>query len=187
MTTLYSIITLCTAALLATIVYRVFLRPRHTPGRGKLPALPMTQLQKRAWLGLAIGVAVSIALVVMLLALGPTQFFADPATRLTFYGILAGSGLLWGLVCWHTRQPSGVTLDERDRAILAHAPAVQSGLILFTLAAWMIGLTEAYRAEGSIPVVFASLIFWSSWIMYLLGLSLGVLYGYWRAQFDAQG
>lgn len=187
MGTLYSIIALVTAALLLTIAYRALIRTRDTPNRDELPALPMTQLQKRAWLGLVIGVLVSIALAVMLLARGPTQFFAEAAARFTFYGILAGGGLLWGLVYWRTRLPSGVTLDERDRSILAHAPAIQSGLVLLTLAAWMIGLTEAYRADGSIPIVFASLIFWSGWIMHMLGLAIGVLYGYWRAQSDAQG
>ena len=187
MDTFYSVIALFAAALLVIIMYRAFFRVRRTPGRDELQALPKTQLQKRAWLGLVIGVLVSIALSVLLAARGPTQFFADDATRLTFYGILAGGGLLWGLVYWLTRQPSGVTLDERDRAIFAGAPAIQSGLVLLTLAAWMIGLTEAYRAEGSIPIAFASLIFWSGWVVHMLGLSIGVLYGYWRAQSDAQG
>jgi hypothetical protein len=187
MDTFYFVIALVTAALLVSIMYRAFFRGRRTPRRDELQALPMTQLQKRAWLGLAIGVLVSITLTALLAARGPTQFFADDATRFTFYGILAGGGLLWGLVYWLTRQPSGVSLDERDRAILARAPAIQSGLILLTLAAWMIGLTEAYRAEGSIPIVFASLIFWSGWMMHMLGLSIGVLYGFWRAQSGVQG
>ncbi len=179
------VIAFVVVALLVTTFYLKLVRT-SSPTEG-LPQLPMTPLQIRAWLGLGIGIAVSTAIVVLLLKHGPTQFFDDNATRYTFYGLLGGGGLLWALVYLLTRPARGVPLDERDRAILAHAPAVQSGLILISLGVWMIGLTEAYRTEGSIPIVFATLIFWSSWIMHMLGLSLGVLVGYWRARTHAQG
>ena len=181
------VIALVVASLLVITFYlKLFRSPSHD-GIESLPKLPMTLLQKRAWFGLGIGLTVTAGIVVLMLSRGVTQFLDNDETRYAFYGLIGAGGLLWLLVYLLTRQPTGVPLDERDRAILDHAPAIQSGLILISLAFWMIGLTEVYRAEGSIPIVFASLIFWSSWIMHMLGLSIGILFGYWRARTHAQG
>jgi len=186
MTFLHPIIALIVVALLAITIYLRFIRTSANSRIDGLPKLPMTLLQKRAWLGLAIGIAVSAAVVLLILSQGLTQFYDDDGTRHIFYGLLGAGGLLWLLVYLLTRRPTANPLDERDRAILAHAPAFQSGLILISLGFWMIGLTESYRDEGSIPIVFASLIFWSGWMMHMLGLSLGVIYGYWRARTYAE-
>jgi hypothetical protein len=180
-------IALVVAALLVLTFYFKLVRTSSHSGLEDLPKLPMTLLQKRAWFGLGIGLAVTAGVLLLMLSRGPTQIFDDAATRYSFYGLIGIGGLLWLLVYLLTRHPTGVPMDERDRAILAHAPAIQSGLIVISLAFWMIGLTEVYRDEGAIPIVFATLIFWSSWIMHMLGLSIGVLFGYWRARTHAEG
>ena len=181
------VIALVVASLLVITFYLKLVRSPSREGLEGLPKLPMTLLQKRAWLGLGIGLAVTAGVVALMLTRGVTQFFDDDETRYAFYGLIGVGGLLWLLVYLLTRQPTGVPMDERDRAILAHAPAIQSGLIIISLAFWMIGLTEAYRDEGAIPIVFATLIFWSGWVVHILGLSIGVLFGYWRARTHAQG
>ena len=182
MTFLNLTIAIIVAVLLIITFYLKLIRPYSTTESERITGLPMTPLQVRAWFGLGIGVAVSAAVVVLVSRLGPTQLFDNSSTRYLFYGLLGGGGMLWALVWFLTRPKTGVPLDERDRAILVQAPSIQSGLIIISLAAWMIGLTEAYRTEGSIPVIYATLIFWSSWIVHMLGLSIGVLFGYWKAR-----
>jgi hypothetical protein len=179
------IIAITVLALLALTLYFKLIGARASTYGEDLPKLPMTLLQKRAWFGLGIGLIVLAGAVALVLLRGPAHVFEDDSSRYTFYALIGGGGLLWLLVYLITRQPSGVPMDERDIAILAHAPAIQSGLMLVSLGVWMIGLTEYYRGEGAIPLVFASLIFWSSWIMHMLGLSIGVLVGYRRSRTHA--
>ena len=71
-------------------------------------------------------------------------------------------------------------LDERDRAILARAPAGQAAAMLVVLAVWMIALTESFRGEPGIPGVFLNLIFWSCLLVSLLASNVGILIGYRR-------
>jgi H+/Cl- antiporter ClcA len=82
------------------------------------------------------------------------------------------------VVRWTARDDG--TLDERDRAILAGASAGQAPAMLVTLAAWMIGLVEAYRSTHLIPSVFLYLIFWSCIVVSVLSLLAGVALGYRR-------
>ena len=72
-------------------------------------------------------------------------------------------------------------LDERDRVILAAAPAGQAPAMIVTLAAWTIALTETYRSTQLIPSVFLYLIFWSLLMVSVLGLLAGVVMGYRRS------
>ena len=51
-------------------------------------------------------------------------------------------------------------LDERDRAILASAPAGQAPAMMVTMAAWMIGLIETYHASHLVPSAFRYHMFW---------------------------
>jgi len=184
MEALFGGIAIIVIALLLITLYLYFSRSRGNAADASMPDLPMTPLQQRAWLGLVIGIGVSIVLCWLIYRRGPTAFFDDQDMRLIFYALLAGGGLAWFIVYSLTRHRSGVPLDERDRAILQRAPAWQSGLILVSLAAWAVVLTESYREEGSIPVIFAMLIFWSSWMMHMVGLAVGVLVGYRRARTD---
>jgi len=75
-------------------------------------------------------------------------------------------------------------LDERDKLIVQQAGRVQWLVVVFSLAAWMIALTEVYRESGELPVVYLSLIFISTLIISILAQSAGILIGYWRMSRD---
>jgi hypothetical protein len=73
------------------------------------------------------------------------------------------------------------TLDERDRTILASAPAGQAPAMMVTMAAWMIFLIETFHASHFIPSVFLYLIFWSLLMVSILALLAGVVISYRRS------
>jgi hypothetical protein len=114
---------------------------------------------------------------------GPTAYSDDDAVRLSVTGLLLASVLALAAPTllarvWATRDDD--KLDERDRAILARAPAGQAGAMLVLLAVWIIALTETYRGEPGIPTVFLNLIFWSCLLVSLLASNVGILLGYRR-------
>ncbi len=80
---------------------------------------------------------------------------------------------------WVTRDDG--TLDERDRSILATAAAGQGPALLVTLAAWTIGLTEAFHVVGTVPTYYLYLVFWSCLIVNVLAALAGVMLGYRRS------
>jgi hypothetical protein len=71
-------------------------------------------------------------------------------------------------------------MDERDRAVLARSFSVESMVVLVSLVAWTVGLTEAFWDEGSIPVAYLQLLFWSTLVGGAMGRSLGIVLGYRR-------
>jgi hypothetical protein len=78
-------------------------------------------------------------------------------------------------------QESG-KLDERDRAILARAPAGVGGAMMVVMAVWMIALTEGFRpAGGQMPTYFLYLIFWSCVMVNAMAHIGGVLIAYRRS------
>jgi hypothetical protein len=151
---------------------------------------PLTPLQKRAWIGLAIGGVTVAALASVFADRGAESFYQDRTTRLLVSGIiLAGivgySAVLLPLKAAAARRRETPVLDERDRAILSRAPAVQATAIKLSLAAWAVGLTEVYWEAGSIPIAYPYLIFMTTLVVSLTALSLGILLGYRRDAFDA--
>jgi len=144
--------------------------------------LPRTPLQREAWLGLWIGVLVTLLLVAVLAFAGPDAFATDARVRFAVYGLLV-VGVIPVLRLGRVTRPGGEGLaDERDRAILARAPGAQAPAILATLAAWAVILTERYWATGVVPVVFLALIFWSCVLVAIFALPLGILLGYREAR-----
>jgi len=140
----------------------------------------MAPLQKRALYSLVIGVVLAIALIVVFIAKGDvTTFDEDLGFRLIVYALWVGVPLAYLIVVNLTlRKPEQV--DERDKMIMGRAPRVQWLAVIFSLAAWVIVLTELYWDQGQIPVIFLTLIFISTLIVSTLALSLGILIGYWR-------
>jgi hypothetical protein len=64
----------------------------------------------------------------------------------------------------------------RDRA-----PRIQWIVVIFTLAAWVIGLNEVYQETSLIPATYLYVMFMSVLVASWLALSLGIIIGYWRA------
>jgi hypothetical protein len=146
-------------------------------------SLPTTRLQRSAFWALLLGIPLIVTAGGIVAWFGPTAFDEDDSVRLSVTGllivglfVLAAPTLLAGI--WANR---GDELDERDRAILARAPAGQAAAILIVLAVWIIGLQESYRGQPGIPQVFLYLIFWSCVEVSLLASNVGILIGYRRA------
>jgi len=139
----------------------------------------MAPLQKRALASLLIGLGFAMALGVALLLQGDvTAFERDETLRWITYAALVGVPLTYLiLVDISLRRPT--QLDERDRLIILQSGRVRWLAVIFSLAAWMIALTEVFRETGQVPVVFLSLIFISILIISILAQSLGILLGYW--------
>ena len=142
----------------------------------------MAPLQKRALLSLIIGLVFAIALIVVFLLEGDvTSFNRDETLRWITYAALIGVPLTYLILVDLTlRKPT--QLDERDRLVISRSGRVQWLAIIFSLAVWMIALTEIYQQQRQLPVVFLTLIFISTLIISILAQSLGILLGYWRME-----
>lgn len=150
-------------------------------GEARVPPAP---LQRRALGGLAIGLALTLSVLAVLIVAGPEAYHTDLRVRLLVYALLIGGLVGYLLLAVATRRDvrqGRLVIDERDEAILARAPAMQAVAVLATVVVWTIALTEAYWDRGEIPIVFPTLIFWSSLVMYLVAYPIGILLGYRRA------
>ncbi len=58
---------------------------------------------------------------------------------------------------------------------------------LLVLAAWMISLTERFRAEGAVPVVYLYWIFGSVILTNIIAQAIGILLGYWMVGRRGEG
>ncbi len=147
-------------------------------------SLPRTPLQRLATGGLLVASAFAVAAAGVVVRFGPERFWDDDTVRLTTTGLALGALAVLALVsfrAWSWIHRDDGHVDERDRTILGSASMGQSGAMLVTLACWMIGLTETYRASGAVPVVFLYLIFWSLVMVSLLAWLAGIVLGYRRA------
>jgi hypothetical protein len=152
---------------------------RAGPTGAEAVKLPMTQQQKRAWWGLAIGAVMSFALVTVVTAAGPANYSQQPTTRLITLATFAAGVISYFVVLGLTRaRDSEVLMDERDRAIMTRALAVALIAGFLTLTAWVIGLTEVYWEAKAIPVDYPTFMLWSTFIAALLGREVGILMGY---------
>ncbi|MDD5288209.1 MAG: hypothetical protein PHY28_03760 [Dehalococcoidales bacterium] len=140
----------------------------------------MAPLQKRALYGVAFGVLWAIAIIVVfILKGGAGNFDTDVQFRSIIDGLWIG-GLIAYLILFETliRKPGKV--DERDKLIMAWAPAIQWRAVIFTLVAWVIALSEVYHEQGQVPVIFLFIIFMSILIVSMIAQCVGILIGYWR-------
>jgi hypothetical protein len=144
---------------------------------------PTTSLQRLARWSLVLGLVPMAVAGALVASVGTTAYSDDDVIRLSVTGLvlasvlaLAAPTLLAGV--WARRDDD--KLDERDRAILARAPAGQAAAMLVLLAIWMIALTETFPGEPGIPTVFLNLIFWSCLLGGLLASNVGILLGYRR-------
>ncbi len=145
----------------------------------------MTPLQKHAWWSLVIGIAISLAILAVLLIEGPSWTSETWATELPIAGLFVGALVADAITLHLVRR----NIDERDREIMNRAPAVRSAAALVTVAAWSVVLTHAYRDEGSVPIIFPNLIFASTFMVSVLARSVGIILGYagWSGWSGAEG
>lgn len=140
----------------------------------------MAPLQKRALYSFVIGLVLTIALIAIFVAQGDiTAFERDPNLRLIMYAVLIGVPLIYLILVNLTLRKS-TQLDERDRLIIERSSRAQWLAVIFTLVVWTIALTEVYRDQGQVPIVFLKLIFTSTLIISTLAHSFGILVGYWE-------
>lgn len=145
----------------------------------------MAPLQKRALYGIAFGVIWVIAiLIVFLIKGGISTFDQDAQFRGIIYVLWIG-GLIAYLILFETILRKPIQVDERDRLIMDLSPKVQWRAVIFTLVAWVIALSEIYRVEGQVPIIFLFLIFMSVLIVSMIAQCLGILIGYWRMNRNA--
>ncbi|MEJ2207159.1 MAG: hypothetical protein P8170_24020 [Gemmatimonadota bacterium] len=181
-------------AILAAVLFVVgaarFLAPafRREPDEA-LADLPPTPLQRRARWVLALGLVWCGALVWILMRTDPVTMGEDQGARLLFTTVLIAGAVGYGalILFMQLGRRGEVAVDERDQQILARASRIQGGLTMLCLAIWSVALTEVYWEEGAIPVAFPYIIFWSTFAVYLVSHSAGILLGYamWRG--DAEG
>jgi len=140
----------------------------------------MAPLQKRAFLSLVFGLALTLAFVIVLVMEGDVSALESNLNlRLVMYAALVGVPLVYLILVGLTlRKPTQV--DERDRLIMERSSRVQWLSVIFSLVAWTIILTEVYHDQGQVPVAYLNLIFVSTLIIGTLAQSLGILLGYWR-------
>ena len=111
----------------------------------------MAPLQKRALYSFIIGLVLAIALVVVFVTRDINTFDTDLGFRLIVYALWIGVPLAY-LITVNLTLRKSEQIDERDRLIMERAPQIQFLAILFSLAAWVIALTEAYSNQGQVPV-----------------------------------
>lgn len=176
------------AALLlgGAIVFVSSLRTRRSLPAIELPdgeTLPRTELQKRAGRALLAVMLLTAAAAALLVWFGPQTWWEVDAVR---HGVTAL--LLCGLIVFlvftlgvRQLETSGDgRLDERDIAIMGRSCAGVGGAMMVVIAAWMIGLVEAYVETRLIPSYFLHLIFWSLVMTNVIASLAGILFAYRR-------
>ena len=138
----------------------------------------MAPLQKRAVYGLIFGIAWAIAIVaVFILKGGAAAFDVDQTFRLIMDGIWVG-GLIVYLFLFYPILRKPKLVDERDRLIYDRSPRIQWLAVIFTLVAWVIGLSEGFRSQG-VPTVFLYVMFFTILCVSAIAQCIGILVGYW--------
>jgi hypothetical protein len=143
----------------------------------------MAPLQKRAFYGLIFGIAWAIAIIAVFILKGSaTAFDTDLTFRLIMDGIWVG-GLIVYLVLFYPILRKTNLVDERDKLIYDRSPRIQWLAVIFTLVAWVIGLSEGFRGQG-VPTVFLYLMFFTILCVSAIAQCFGILVGYWRMNRD---
>ena len=146
----------------------------------------MAPLQKRALYSFIIGVVFTVALIAILVAKGDvTAFDREESLRYMVYAVLIGVPLVYLILVNLTLQKP-TQIDERDKLIMDKAGKAQWVAVIFSLAAWIIVLTEVYHDQRQVPLVFLNLMFIFTLIISTLAQSLGILLGYLRMNRNGQ-
>ncbi|MBL8536867.1 MAG: hypothetical protein JNM59_05635 [Hyphomonadaceae bacterium] len=157
------------------------LPPLTLPQGEKLPKTALQRLAETSFIAVA---TLSAAAATIVVFFGVEAFWDRDAVRLSATGFVLAALAVFTyyslrVAAWSARDDG--KLDERDRAILASAPAAQAPALMVTLAAWMIGLTESFHTTAEVPTVFLYLIFWSCTMVTVASLLAGIVVGYRRS------
>jgi len=142
----------------------------------------MAPLQKRAWWGLGTGLVFAAAFTLVFILMGGIETFDEDQGFRIIINVLWIGGLVANLVIVNLALRKPGMADERDLRIVERAPRIQWLAVVFTLAVWMITLTEVYSDTGQIPSLFMYVIFMSVLIVSTLTQCLGILIGYRRME-----
>ena len=114
----------------------------------------MSQTQLRAWLAAVIWALAGAGFAVAFFARGgPTEYGADRARIVTGAVAIAAGYVAHLVAMWATRTRGGeVAADERDAQVVARASRATLVVVLMAVFALSVGLWEAYRVEGAVPV-----------------------------------
>ena len=193
--TLFTILSIVVAGVLLVLAAMLLFSRKKSSGNGVIGAqmndglpdasesIPMPPLQKRAWWGLVIGLIVLVSITVILVSEGIGAYREDQGLRLLVAGLficalVANLALI--KIPGRKSSDGDVFMDERDQRIMNQASSFQSAAVIISLAIWAISLSEAFHAQGVIPVEFTYLIFLSTLIVNTISLSGGILIGYWK-------
>lgn len=114
----------------------------------------MSQTRVRAWLAI---LAWSVAGAAFAAAFfgwgGPERYAADPTRIAAGAAAIALGYVAYLTAMWATRsRRDEVATDERDAQVVARASRATLVVVLMGVFALSVGLWEAYRAEGAVPV-----------------------------------
>lgn len=153
----------------------------NLPPRLDRDGAPSTPLERLGWVGLFVTTGIGAGLALLLALRGASGFNQDGVVRGVFaILILAGLGT-WALAWRIVSRPTGrAVVDERDQGILARSISVESMVVILSLVAWTVALTEVFWDEGAIPLEYLQLLFWTTFIGGAFGRSLGIVLGYRR-------
>jgi hypothetical protein len=117
----------------------------------------------------------------VVIAIDGATALEDSASRWVFWLLLVVGLGIW-LTAWDrtTRRNGGPVIDERDRAIVARSFSVESVVVLLSLVAWTVTLTEVFGQDRTMPIAYLQLVFWSTFLAGVFGRSLGIILGYRR-------
>ncbi len=146
-------------------------------------ALGTTPLQRVAWASLVGTLAFAGPGLGVLLVGGIDRWSVSTGQRLlvsvlALMGVVAATAPIL-LTRWAAKR-GRLMLDERDHDVLHRAPEAQSWVLLVTLTAWTIGLTERFFQAGAVPVPWVSVAFLTMLVSWALALPLGIVLGYRR-------
>jgi hypothetical protein len=144
--------------------------------------LPTTALQRVTWQALVPTALCTAVSAVIVATYGVPAIWDRDTIRLVV--TLVNLAALAGYTYWIARVRAWMirddTLDERDRAIIAAAPAGQAPAMMVAMAAWLIYLTETFRTTHLVPSAYLYAMFWTVLLTSVLAALLGVLIGYRR-------
>ena len=157
--------------------------------RAEMAAAPMPALKKRALLGLSIGALTAAIVTWMVATNGAAEYWDNDDLRLAVAVVFVAGLVAHSLVpaLFMLKDELANRIDERDQAILARAPVVQSTAVLLALASWMVSLAQRFHEQGAVPMVYMYLIFGSIILVMMIAQSFGVLLLYWIGIGSAKG